>query len=1385
MSPRRLLLTLAVMAGTALLPAAAQAQTTDPCSGTAPNPIACENSKPGTPQSVWDVFRHGDDALQGFATSMSVNKGSSISFKIDTVAPGYRIDIYRLGYYQGNGARLIASNVSHAAPQRQPACLTDSSTGLIDCGNWAASATWNVPSTAVSGVYFAKLTRSDRNDGSHITFVVRNDTSTSDVVVQTSDATWHAYNNYGGNSLYECTVACPPGNPRTYKAAYEVSYNRPFRTASTDNGRSWLSYAEYPMIRFLERSGYDVSYLSQIDTESRPALLRNHRLFVSSGHDEYYSANQRANVQAARDAGVNLAFFSGNLMFWKTRYKPSIDGTNTPDRTLVSYKDTHFDAPADPVEWTGTWRDRRFDGPGADYEPENSLTGQSFRVNLGDAPITVPAEFKNLRLWRDTAVTGLAAGSSLSLAPSTLGYEWDEDADNGFRPAGQFRLSSTTVSGVETFTDYGSSVTLGQSTHNLTQYRAPSGALVFNTGTVQWAWGLDSSNPPGNPVDRTMQQATVNLFAEAGAQPHAMLPNLVRASKTTDTTKPTASITSPAPGATVADGTAITISGTASDVGGVVAGVEVSTDGGTTWHPATGRANWTYRWVAHGNPNTTIRVRATDDSANTQVPGAGTTVNVGCPCSIFGAGETPPIVDAGDPTSAELGVKFRSDKFGEVTGVRFYKSAANTGTHVGSLWSATGERLARATFTNETGSGWQTVTFDAPVAIQRDTTYIASYFAPKGRYAATSGYFHPPPSPPPHGLAKVDSPPLHAQRNSAASANGVFAYTTEPRFPTNAFDATNYWVDVSFSPIPVPGQVTGVGARAAGRTSAEVSWTAPATGGKPTEYRITPYIGSTAQPSTTVTGSPPATSTTITGLTNGTTYTFKVRAANPNGAGPESASSNAVTPLNAVAPTTPQDVVARPATSSAQVSWTTPASDGDSAITGYTVTPYVGTTARTPVQVPATDTATTIKELTNGTSYTFRVTAQNSAGSSQPGISPAVTPQSTIFDLATPAVIDAEDPTAVELGVKFKPDVAGSITGVRFYKSTANKGTHTGSLWTAGGTRLAQATFTSETASGWQTVTFAAPVPVTAGTTYVASYHAPQGRYSATRAGLLDGADNPPLSAVSNATSANGVYAYGATSTFPTASFNAANYWVDVLFAVPTPGQPTSVTAEAAGPTSADVAWTAPATGGTPTSYRITAYAGSSPQASRTVEGSPPDTTATISGLTTGTTYTFRVQAINGSGAGPESAASNTVTPIGAVAPGAPKNVLATPATKSARVTWSPPSGDGGSPITGYTVTPFEGDAAQAAVQVPANETSTTVTELNNGTAYTFKVTATNDVATSKPSEASRAVTPRFTIFDFATPAVPDVDDSNAVQLGVKFTSQVSGSVTGVRFFKS
>src|SRR5262249_51194696 len=162
----------------------------------------------------------------------------------------------------------------------------------------------------------------------------------------------------------------------------------------------------------------------------------------------------------------------------------------------------------------------------------------------------------------------------------------------------------------ELISDYGTFTTQnGTATHNLTLYRASSGALVFGAGTVQWAWGLDDENPDGDAANVTQQQATVNLFADMGAQPQSLIPGLTSASQSADLTAPTSTITSPTQNSTVTDGNRITVTGTATDTGGgVVAGIEVSTDGGSTWHPASisGRADtsvsWSYSWVAHGAP---------------------------------------------------------------------------------------------------------------------------------------------------------------------------------------------------------------------------------------------------------------------------------------------------------------------------------------------------------------------------------------------------------------------------------------------------------------------------------------------------------------------------------------------------------------------------------------------------------------------------------------------------------------------------------------------------------------------------------------------------------------------------------------------------------------
>ena len=753
------------------------------------NAIVCENSKTGNPASQWDVNGIGDDTIQGFTTDISYAPGDTVHFKVDTAATGFRLDIYRLGYYAGLGARKMAT-VSTTVATSQPDCIVDDATGLIDCGNWSESATWQVPLTAVSGIYIAKAIRTDNGGASHIAFIVRNDTSHSDLLFQTSDTTWQAYNRYGGNSLY---VGGPDPDPAR---AYKVSYNRPFITRG-ETTEDWLFNAEYPMIRFLEANGFDVSYTTGVDTDRRGSELLEHKAFMSVGHDEYWSGPQRANVEAARAAGVNLAFFSGNEIFWKTRWEPSIDGSNTSRRTLVCYKETHANAKIDPTStWTGTWRDPRFSPPADGNRPENALTGTIFTVNSGTTEIRVPAAFSALRFWRNTSIALLQPNETATFPSGTLGYEWDSDLDNGSRPVGLVDLSQTVVSGVSVLQDYGSNYAPATAVHSLTMYRHASGALVFSAGTIQWTWGLDSTHDRGDdPPNQDMQQATVNLFADMGAQPQTLQAGLVPATKGTDTVPPTSSITTPVNGATVAANSTVTIVGTAQDNGGgSVGAVDVSVDGGLTWHRASGRSTWTYSWPTGAPRTVVLKSRATDDSGNIEVPSNAVSVTVSnnvplnCPCSIWSTASTPIQSSDADSSPNELGIKFKSDVAGYITAVKYYKSPENTGIHVGNLWTSTGTLLASATFTSESDAGWQMVTFGAPVAITPNTVYVASYHTTTGHYASDEGTF---------ALAGVDNGPLHALSDAAAGGNGVFR-THGSGFPDQSFNATNYWVDIEF-----------------------------------------------------------------------------------------------------------------------------------------------------------------------------------------------------------------------------------------------------------------------------------------------------------------------------------------------------------------------------------------------------------------------------------------------------------------------------------------------------------------------------------------------------------------------------------------------------------
>ncbi len=1124
--------------------------------------IVAENQLTGNPISEWGVnssldFRNTQ--LNGYATDISVNKGGTINFKINDSIGSYTLRIYRLGYYAGMGARLWADlGTLNTGPQ--PAATTDT-TGIVDCSNWTVSATWNVPPNAVSGMYVVKLQSTTTNDINNIVFIVRDDAGSSKIFYQATDATWQAYNGYGGNNLYNGTTNFPSGH------AVRVSYNRPFfiynAGFATDNrGSDWYMSDDYPMIRWLERNGYDVSYTSCIDLVRNGGLVLNHKIWLSNGHDEYWSKEMRTNIEAARTAGINIAFFSGNEVYWKTRWEADVNGT--PDRVMVCYKEgtladgtlgevtCGYKCDPDPTVWTGLWR------MGAAYDaplPENALSGNiSWDQPTGPGygvPILVPDFYKSLRFWRNTSIATLPTGQTGTLAPNVMGYEFDFEQFPSTYPHGRITMSSTV---------------LNSHTNKISLYRngGGTGPWVFGAGTVQWAWGLDDQHfgGVGNLINKDMQQATVNLFADMGVQPGSLQSNLVPASASTDATPPTSAITSPSNGATIPISSAITISGTAVDAGGgVVAGVEVSTDNGTTWMAAVGGSNWTFTWDPL-NPGTyTIKCRAYDDSGNMQDASSSTgpnviTVTLGnpvCPCHIFTT-QLPVSTTNNDKASQggccnpnsgmELGVKFQSAVAGYISGIRFYKTAGNTGMHIGQLYDTLGNLvspIASATFTNETATGWQSVSFSSPVAIKANTTYVAAYFSAAAFYVEDNFYF---------SEDSVINSPLIALADGADGPNGVYVYSNNAAFPNQAFDGANYWVDVTFEFTNAP--TANAGSNQTITLPADSVFLDGSQSTGATTYLWTQFSG----PSTFTIKTPNKDTTSVTGLVQGV-YVFQLSI---NGGSSTSQVTITVNPVPPpVADAGPTQTVVLPVPSI-----TLDGSGSTGVITSYSWSFISGPVTPT-ITTPTTVTTTVTGLIMQGT-YVFQLSLNAGAGLSQVivNVLPAGTTLFTIFTTQTPTVTTGNDNNplgGIELGVKFQSSVSGLVTGARFYKTTGNTGTHIGELYADDGTRLAQATFVNETATGWQTVYFNNPVVITANTTYIAAYFSSAGNYiGQSNFFFSPGVLNPPLTGLANGVDGpNGVYNYSTVPIFPNNSGgNSANYWVDVTFAeesVPLPVQ--------------------------------------------------------------------------------------------------------------------------------------------------------------------------------------------------------------------------------------
>lgn len=332
-------------------------------------------------------------------------------------------------------------------------------------------------------------------------------------------------------------------------------------------------------------------------------------------------------------------------------------------------------------------------------------------------------------------------------------------------------------------------------------------------------------------------------------------------------------------------------------------------------------------------------------------------------------------------SGVEVGAKFESDTNGYITGVRFYKSSGDTGTHVGDVWNSNGQLLAQATFTNESASGWQEVDFANPVTVTAGATYVVSYHTNASYFTFTSG-----------GLGStISNGSLHLLGDGVTGGDGVFNYGASSTFPNLTYQSGSYWVDAVYS---TSGAATG--------------------------------SGTTGATTTTTTSSSGA----------GTASSVYAASAAPGGSA--------------------QNV-----------------DDG---------------------------------------------VYNNGSG-------------------------------GVEVGAKFRSDVSGSLTGVRFYKSSGDIGTHVGDVWSSSGQLLAQATFTNETASGWQQVTFSNPVAVTAGSTYIISYHTTANFFSFTPYGLSAGVNNGSLHLLADgANGSDGLFVYGANPAFPTYSYQSGSYWVDAVF---------------------------------------------------------------------------------------------------------------------------------------------------------------------------------------------------------------------------------------------
>ncbi len=428
--------------------------------------IIAENAKVGhawwvtTPQNAGDI--------EGYASQGSAAAGDTVTLYVSTKAAMFHVEAYRMGYYQGIGARLVwQSSDVPGVLQALPVLIPPTNT--IEC-QWTPSLAITIDATWPPGAYLLKLVGST-GEQQFVPLCVRDDASRAAIVIQQGVASWQAYNRWGGYSLYygnhdgNLSFTHAPAGGTYDDRARIVSFDRPY-------DHDWASGAadfvgnEFPVIFQAEQLGLDVTYWTDVDLHARPRLLSNHKGLVSMGHDEYWSAAMRDGATQALAGGVNLAFLGANACYRQIRFEPSPLG---PNRHQVCYKSAAEDplTGKDDALVTVNWSQAPVN------RPEAQLIGSTYQdidANA-DMVITDPSS------W---ALVGTGLATNQHLANVVQG-EFDRYVPNGAGPANVDVIAHSIVPNRHgNYSD-------------VTWYTVPNGGGVFATGNASWVGQLTNS----------------------------------------------------------------------------------------------------------------------------------------------------------------------------------------------------------------------------------------------------------------------------------------------------------------------------------------------------------------------------------------------------------------------------------------------------------------------------------------------------------------------------------------------------------------------------------------------------------------------------------------------------------------------------------------------------------------------------------------------------------------------------------------------------------------------------------------------------------------------------------------------------------------------------